>query len=160
MAPHDVTLIVGSTFLMALTMRLCFSEYWFAIMWPTCQKPYISLPMHQRRTLERLGMAVGRAQFSHRRVSRAVYVLHFLSRGVVVAVSAVDCRMGFGVRSLQNSKNSWRPTSFESLLQEQALSRSPRPSRQSYEETKLPPRPFGHGISGVLEQFTIPGWKP
>src|SRR6185437_10540557 len=49
-APDAVTLIVGSTAFIAMTMSLCLTQYWSSDMWPYCQGPYISLPIDQRRT--------------------------------------------------------------------------------------------------------------
>ena len=55
---------------MASTNSLCFSTYFSSGMWPSCQSPYISLPMAQNFTPYGSRVAVLRAQLAHRRRRR------------------------------------------------------------------------------------------
>ena len=49
-APTPMGTIFGSTARMASTTLLCFLTYSESGMWPSCQSPYISLPMPQNFT--------------------------------------------------------------------------------------------------------------
>ena len=49
-SPTAISLIDGSTARIASANWLCFSTYFSSGMWPSCQLPYISLPMLQNFT--------------------------------------------------------------------------------------------------------------
>src|SRR5450759_2049778 len=139
LAPPRTTLIFGSTAFMASTMLLYFTQYWFSDMRPACQGPYISLPIVQQRTLK--GSVL---PFSARILPMRVFT-EPLQYSTSSAASRADpyplliVRSGSAPTNRLRAMKSCRPTSFDSLPRGGRLSRSPRPSRQSYAETKLPP---------------------
>src|ERR1700722_14127867 len=109
--------------------------------------------------LEGLRMAVGRPQFSHRRIGRTIYVLHFLSGRVVVAVSAVDREIRFGIEKFAERKKFVEAYIVRVPVAGWPLVTIAKTVAPVIRGNKVAARPFGHGISGVLEEVHHPGME-
>jgi len=135
--PTATGMIVGSTARIASTTCRCFSTYFSIGMWPSCQSPYISLPIAQSLMPKGAGLP-----FSARRRPIAVVTAPF----AYCTSSAAPCgpprpvltaTYGSAPSSRMSAMNSCRPTSFDSMpfqagfLRGGRRSRSPIPSCQS-----------------------------
>ena len=123
--------------LMASANWLCFLTYSSSGMWPSCQSPYISLPMPQNLTPYGSGWPLAARSLPIGVSGRAVGVLDLLDGHGDVAQAAVDGDVGLGADEPHRSMNSSMPTSLCStpfqagFLRGGRRSRSPMPSRQS-----------------------------